>query len=55
MKATLVVAAVTIGLPLSAQSAVQRTEAQWSAFRLGEGAEILDEYRFVGTAARPTM
>ncbi len=82
IKATLVVAAVAIGLPLSAQSAVQRTEAQlradyeahkadfdyllgdwqftavsrqygsmrgfWSAFRLAEGAEILDEYRVVG-------
>ena len=82
IRATLVVAAVTIGLPLSAQSAVQRTEAQlradyeahkadfdyllgdwqftavsrqfgnfrgfWSAFRLGDGAEIIDEYRVVG-------
>ena len=82
IKMTLVVATVAIGLPLSAQSAVQRTEAQlradfeahkadfdyllgdwqftavsrqygsfrgfWSAFRLGDGAEILDEYRVVG-------
>lgn len=82
IKMTLVVAAVVIGLPLSAQSAVQRTESQlradfeahkadfdyllgdweftavsrqygsmrgfWSAFRLAEGAEILDEYRVVG-------